>query len=175
MPSLRVNENIELRMLAEADADALLALNTSYPHAPPTDEGMFAPNTVDGALAFIRHAGKLFGIRVDDHLVGVLQLERKQYGQTVSIDYALAPAYRGQGIVTRSCLEVLRFIFEEWDMHRVEIWVDVVNVKSCAIPERLGFLREGVHRHLADYGNNCYGDIAVYALLKDEWSARRQP
>jgi hypothetical protein len=34
------------------------------------------------------------------------------------------------------------------------------------MPKSLGF----VHRHLALYANDIYGDIAVYSLLKDEWS-----
>lgn len=183
MQTLHVNDNVDLRILLERDAEELFTLMTSWPHVPQLDEMWFAPATVDGALTYIRHGmalhdkktGTLFGISVDNRLAGILQLERKQYGQTVGIDYTLAPAYRGQGIVTQSCAAALRYIFEEWEMHRAEIWVDVVNRKSCAIPERLGFVMEGIHRHLACYGNDWYGDIAVYSLLKDEWLAWKNP
>lgn len=181
MVSLRVNDNIELRMLVETDAEGLVALDNTWPHAPQIDEWIFGPCTVEGAWEFIRQgmalyerkAGIFIGIWVGGRLAGLLQLERKKYGQTVGIDYALAPAYRGQGIATKACAEALRYIFMEWNMHRVEMWIDVVNRKSCAIPERLGFTREGVHRQLALYENNIYGDIAVYALLKDEWLERQ--
>ncbi|MEI7832242.1 MAG: GNAT family protein [bacterium] len=170
----------ELSMLIEADAEELVDLDKSWPHTQQIDEYLFGPCTIEGALAFIRQgmamnendAGILFGIRVNGSLAGILQLERKKYGRTVGMDYALAPSYRGQGIVTESCAATLRFIFEELDMHRVEMWIDTVNQKSCAIPERLGFSLEGIHRHLALYGNDWYGDIVVYAQLKDEWLAK---
>jgi len=183
MQTLRVTDEIELRMLTEVAADELIACEQSRPHAPQLEEAIFGPRTVDGALAFIRrgldlHAkqrGIIYGIRVGGCLAGVLQLERKPYGRTVGMDYSLAPAYRGQGIVTRSCSAALRYIFGDWDMQRAEIWVDVIHRKSRAIPERLGFILEGIHRHLAGYGDDWYGDVAVYAQLNDEWAAQKQP
>lgn len=39
------------------------------------------------------------------------------------------------------------------------------------IAERLGFVREGVHRHAERIGDR-YLDLVVYSVLADEWSAR---
>ena len=51
---------------------------------------------------------------------------------------------------------------------RVEIWHDVCNTSSAAIPERLGFREEGVQREVERIGER-YNDHAVYGLLAPEW------
>ena len=44
-----------------------------------------------------------------------------------------------------ACTKVLiRYVFEEFDINRVEIQMSTRNPKSKAIPERLGFTQEGV-------------------------------
>ena len=149
----------------------------SWPHASQLDEGFLSACSIDAALAYIRQGlelhtqqrGIFYGIRMDASLIGLMQLERKQYGRTIGIDYGLVPASRGKGIVTRACAVALQYIFDVWDMHRVELWIDVVNSKSRSVAERLGFSLEGIHRQLALYGKDWWGDIAVYALLKNEW------
>ena len=46
-----------------------------------------------------------------------------------------------------ACTKVLiRYVFEEFDINRVEIQMSTRNPKSKAIPERLGFTQEGVLR-----------------------------
>jgi len=173
---LRVNDALELRQLTLEDAEELAGLEEGREHRPQVEEAWYYPQSVDGARQFIQAAwtqyqqqqGVLFGIRFQGRLAGVVQLTRKPYGRTAGIDYALAPAFRGRGLVTMACAALIRFAFEEWDLHRLEIWVDVVNVKSCAVPERLGFVKEGVLRELACYGD-FYGDAAIYALLRNDW------
>lgn len=182
MEALHINDAISLRTLLESDAGELAALDASWPHEPQLDEHIFCPSNEEGARRFIcrgmelqeKSAGMIFGIFVEGRLAGIIQIERKKYGRTMGIDYALAPEHRGRGIVTLACAAVVQYLFGESDVHRIELWVDVVNRKSCAVPERLGFSREGVHRHLALYANGVYGDIAVYALIKDDWSDGQQ-
>lgn len=53
---------------------------------------------------------------------------------------------QGQGIITRSVSALLNYLFETLNINRVEIQCAVNNHKSIAIPERLGFVNEGVKR-----------------------------
>lgn len=46
----------------------------------------------------------------------------------------------------------------------------VDNLRSRAVPERLGFTFEGVARG-GERGSGGYYDLAVYAILEDEWGA----
>ena len=55
-----------------------------------------------------------------------------------------------------------------WKLHRVEIRVATGNARSRAIPERLGFLREGTLREAERHGER-FLDLDVFALLEPDW------
>ncbi len=93
-----------------------------------------------------------------------------------SIGYWIEPALQGKGIVTRCCVAILHHLFEERTLHRVEIRCGTGNTRSCAIPERLGFRREGVARE-GEWVNDRWVDLVVWSMLQHEWrqSPFRQP
>lgn len=73
-----------------------------------------------------------------------------------------------------ACTKVLiKYIFEEFDINRVEIQMSTRNPKSRAIPEKLGFTQESVLR-----SNGClrgeFSDSYVYSLLRDEYEALKE-
>lgn len=180
-----VGENIEIRLLEECHADGLSDLAEGWESRPQVNEWLFPGSSPEAALKFIRGhrqrytAGSGFGagVWVADNLAGVICLNFRGVlavevpnPVTASIDYALAPAFRGKGIMTRACKAVVDYAFSNYPINRIEITPDLVNVKSCAIPERLGFTREGVLRQMVSYGS-FFGDIVVYSLLRHEWEA----
>jgi ribosomal-protein-serine acetyltransferase len=63
--------------------------------------------------------------------------------------------------------------FGELGLNRVSIACAVENKKSCAIPERLGFRREGVKRQ-AEWLYDHFVDHVVYGALASEWQAPRR-
>ena len=48
------------------------------------------------------------------------------------------------GIMTACTKALIRYVYETFDINRVEIQMSTRNPKSKAIPERLGFTQEGV-------------------------------
>ena len=67
-----------------------------------------------------------------------------------------------------ACTKVLiRYVFEEFDINRVEIQMSTRNPKSKAIPERLGFTQEGVLR--SNERLREFSDSYVYSLLREEY------
>jgi ribosomal-protein-serine acetyltransferase len=58
--------------------------------------------------------------------------------------------------------------FRDLGLHRIEIRAGVGNTRSRAIPERLGFVPEGIERG-GERGSNGFYDLVVYAILDDEW------
>jgi len=67
---------------------------------------------------------------------------------------------------------MLDHAFGELRLNRVEVFCATDNVKSRAIPERLGFKQEDVIRQ-AEWLTDHYVDHAVYSILAEEWRARR--
>jgi ribosomal-protein-serine acetyltransferase len=55
----------------------------------------------------------------------------------------------------------------------VEIEAAIANSKSRAIPERLGFLQEGIRRHSVCIRGE-YFDMAVYGMLASDWQAAQR-
>lgn len=57
----------------------------------------------------------------------------------------------------------------ELKLNRVEIRAGVHNLKSRAIPERLGFINEGTIRQ-AEWLYDCYIDHVIYGILESDWN-----
>jgi ribosomal-protein-serine acetyltransferase len=103
--------------------------------------------------------------------VGFHHLDLKN--KSTHIGYWLAKAAQGKGIMTRCCLVLFDYLFDELELNRIQINCNVENLKSRAIPERLGFRLEGIHRQV-EFFDNHFGDWAVYAMLKEDWEKEHQ-
>lgn len=69
--------------------------------------------------------------------------------------------------MTEAVQGITAFAFEELKARRVEIRCDPQNVKSRAIPERLGFVLEGILRNdLLSVDGKELRDTCVFAKVK---------
>ena len=62
---------------------------------------------------------------------------------------------------------MIDYAFEEMDMNRVEIRCSAENVRSAAVPERLGFKKEGLLRQ-AEVINGRPHAFLVFGLLAED-------
>src|SRR5439155_11484479 len=85
-----------------------------------------------------------------------------------SIGYWLAEDRQGRGTMTEAVSVLTGYAFDVWRLNRVEIRVAVGNDRSAAIPERLGFVEEGILRQAERHGDS-FKDIRVYSMLTTEW------
>ena len=88
--------------------------------------------------------------------------------RSTSIGYWLGERYRGSGVMTKSCKAFVEYAFRELNINRVEIRCAEKNLRSRAIPERLGFVNEGMIRE-AEWLYDHYVDHVVYGILAREW------
>jgi ribosomal-protein-serine acetyltransferase len=116
-----------------------------------------------GFQAAIWHRGELAG-RIGFH--GVSWANR-----ATSLGYWLGSAYQGKGLMTRAVEAMVDHAFLEWKLNRVEIRCAPGNAKSRAIPERLGFTREGTLREV-EWLYDRHVDLVVYGMLAREWRGR---
>jgi ribosomal-protein-serine acetyltransferase len=87
--------------------------------------------------------------------------------ETTTLGYWIAEEHQGRGIVTQAVQALTEHAFAEWKLHRVQIRASTGNAKSRAIPERLGFEREGMLREAEKVGGR-YKDLVLYAKLAPE-------
>jgi ribosomal-protein-serine acetyltransferase len=70
-------------------------------------------------------------------------------------------------MMRKSVMDAVEIGFTSYTLNRIEIRCAVDNYKSRAIPENLGFQKEGIIRNAEKvYGR--YLDHVVYGLLKEE-------
>ena len=81
------------------------------------------------------------------------------------IGYWLRSSYTGQGFMTEAVGEITRYLIEDLEMNRVEIRMSAQNVKSRAIPQRLGFTFEGILRNEDRHPDGNLRDTCIYALI----------
>ena len=116
-----------------------------------------------------RDDGVQFVLVVDGALGGALGFHRiDRLHLATTLGYWLAAEHVGRGLATRGVRALVSLAFGPWGLHRVEIDCGVGNARSRAVPERLGFVEEGVRRDGERFGDR-YVDLVVYSMLAPDW------
>ncbi len=173
-----IAENIKLCSIALEDADAIFEIiDTQREHL---QEWLpFVPFTVTSqdTKEFIQSVlevpdGEIeptFTIRKGKQIVGLIGFRDSDYfNRKTEIGYWISFACRGQGIVTRATKKLCEYAFETRGMNRVQIRCGVGNIRSSAIPRRLGFTFEGIAREAEYHPDNRFIDLEVYSLLNSD-------
>jgi [ribosomal protein S5]-alanine N-acetyltransferase len=86
------------------------------------------------------------------------------------LGYGLAAEAEGQGLMREALEPTIRYMFDEFGMHRIMANYVPQNVRSGALLKRLGFAVEGYAR---DYLliNGRWEDHILTALVNSEWKA----
>jgi ribosomal-protein-serine acetyltransferase len=109
-------------------------------------------------------------ILVDGQIAGLIghhSIDR--LNRATQLGYWLAESQQGKGIMSEACRALVGHAFAGLGLERVEIRCARANQRSRAIPERLGFTREGVLRR-GEWLYDHFVDLVVYSALRDEWA-----
>ena len=167
-----------LRVLEESDASELYALvDRNRAHIGEWMAWVAATHTHADILAFLRTTRKQLAandgfqcaISADDTIIGVVGFHAVDWtNRSTSIGYWLAEDRQGRGTMTAAVRALTDHAFRELWLNRVEIRAAVKNQRSRAIPERLGFEKEGVLREAERLGER-FNDLVVYSMLAKDW------
>lgn len=109
-------------------------------------------------------------------------IELKQIGQPIGsisvvhlndqvasaeIGYCIGKAWWQQGITSEALERVMRFLFDEVGMNRIESRHDVNNPNSGKVMQKCGMRFEGIRRQ-SDWNNQGLCDTAYYGILKED-------
>lgn len=133
-----------------------------------------ATHSSDDIAAFVNDVlqtdNKHFVISYKDKIVGLIGFKDiDTANRRTEIGYWLSQYAQGNGIMQRSVYSFVGYALDKLDLNRIQIKAAVDNKKSRNIPEKLGFLLEGIERDGELLVENKYTDIAVYSLLKREY------
>lgn len=124
-------------------------------------------------MRYAQNDGYWLGIWSNNELVGsigYLYLDREN--KKTEIGYWLGKEYEGNGIISNSVKALIDYAFKELNLNKVEIGAATENIKSRAIPEKLGFKREGELRDY-EYINGRFLNRVIYGLNSEEWSQNK--
>ena len=114
----------------------------------------------DGSLA-----GFAIEAQEDREFLGFIALVRYDpEGSEGEIGYIVAPAARGRGVAGRALRLLTDWCLLTLRLERIELRIDVANVASVRVAERLGYVRDGVLRS-AHFKEGVRVDLAVYSRL----------
>ena len=120
----------------------------------------------------------------DGPVIGDLMLRREDawaqvevveqaHGAQAELGWALDPVHAGHGYATEAVRELLRHSFEDLGVRRVAANCFLANTASWRLMERLGMRREGHAVRESLHRSGQWLDTVTYALLADEWAAKR--
>ncbi len=176
MFKLEVRDGIELRLVTVERARELTAIVLSnFEHLRPWLPWVNPNYSLDSAANFIRMGVEGFRnknslqtwIIENDEIIGGIGFNKIDgQNKSVEIGYWLTANACGRGVITDACSALIRHAFENLGIHRIVIRCASENTRSQAVPQRLGFVHEGVMRD-AEWLHGRFVDLEVFSQLSD--------
>jgi RimJ/RimL family protein N-acetyltransferase len=110
-------------------------------------------------------------LRNDGRQVGGIGLRVDNQNQHAELGYWIGLPHWGNGYATEAATEVLRYGFEDLQLHRIFASHFAHNPASGGILKKLGMHYEGCQRQHLRKGDQ-FVDSELYGLLRQEWDVR---
>jgi RimJ/RimL family protein N-acetyltransferase len=172
---LRCWQPSDAPLLAEATTASLDHLRPWMPwaHAEPEELEAKVQRLRGFRARFDTDQDYIYGIFTPDEseVVGGTGMHPRVGEAALEIGYWINARYAGQGYATESSAALTRVGFEVNGLERMEIRCDPRNVRSAAVPRKLGYTHEATLRARVRGVDGTMGDSMVWSLLRDEYPA----
>ncbi|MFC0270526.1 GNAT family N-acetyltransferase [Metabacillus herbersteinensis] len=178
MFTYKIDNQISLKLVELRDADEIFSLIESSREYLREWLGWLDKSTkVEDTRDYIKMSQQMFAenrgmnaaILYDGKIVGIAGYNAIDWSNKIAyIGYWLGETYQGKGIMTKVAEALTEYAINQLELNRVDIRVAVENKKSWSIPERLGFVEEGLIRE-AEWLYDHHVDHAVYGMLAEAW------
>jgi ribosomal-protein-serine acetyltransferase len=113
-------------------------------------------------------SGGNWGIFFNGELAGIVGFVTIDWAsRNAEIGYWISKRFEGRGLITRAVQTLITYAFGELGLYRIEIHCAIMNGRSRAVPERLGFRKEGTLRR-SQWRHDRFHDMVIYGLLADD-------
>lgn len=113
----------------------------------------------------------IYGIfnKDEDFLIGGTGLHPRVGNKATEIGYWIHKNYINKGLASETTMALTKVAFEVCQMIRVEIHCDPDNLRSAAIPRKLGYTHDATLRKRLEQTNGTFRDTMIWSLLADEY------
>jgi [ribosomal protein S5]-alanine N-acetyltransferase len=167
---------LKIRPYSEADITELVPLIGAREVAATTGR-VAHPYTVEHAKKFLAaievdpEVRMAVTLRSDGRLIGGVGLRIVEQHRHAELGYWIGVPYWGNGYATEAAREMLRYGFEELQLHRIFASYFKGNDASGRILEKLGLRYEGCQReHVCKWDQ--FSDLELYGILRKDWQSR---
>lgn len=105
----------------------------------------------------------------ENFLIGGTGLHPRVGNRAVEIGYWIHKDYINQGYASETSMALTKVAFEISQMLRVEIHCDPANVRSAAIPRKLGYTHDATLRKRLEQSDGTFRDTMIWSLLAEEY------
>jgi len=171
-------ERLRLRWLEERDVDALYEIFGDpavirYWSSPALTDRKAAARLLQEIRDYAVQ-GTLYqwgvALRNGDQVIGTVTLAWiNREHRRADVGFALAASAWGQGYATEAVARLIKYAFDDMELHRLGADVDPRNERSIRLLERLGFQREGLLRERYHLAGEVQ-DSLILGLLRREYS-----
>lgn len=93
---------------------------------------------------------------------------------SMDIGYCIGSKWWHQGIVTEAFKAIIKFLFEEVKVNRIEALHDTNNPNSGKVMRKCGLTYEGTLRQ-ADFNNQGIVDTCIYGIVASDYNKNEHP
>lgn len=142
---------------------------------PARDRSAFAARCAARDRDRSADASYAFGLFVDERLAGEINLNNVVRGamQTGTIGYWIDQDLAGNAYMSEAVVVLVRFAFEQLQLHRLEICIVPRNHNSRRVMEKLDLRCEGLAERFLEIAG-VWEDHLRFAITVEEWETRRE-
>jgi RimJ/RimL family protein N-acetyltransferase len=182
VPDALTGERVIVRRFRDEDAEPMFAaiedsrdhirrfLPWSEYHRDARDTLEFIRRTRSDWVVRANFGMGIFRLEGGDFLGGAGLHPRNWRIPSFEIGYWIRQSAEGQGYVSEAVRLQTRLAFDLLGARRVFILCETRNTRSRAVPERLGYSLEGILRNELVLHEGEPSDVAVYALIPEEYA-----
>jgi ribosomal-protein-alanine N-acetyltransferase len=155
----------DLVRLAGEREIAATTLRIAHPYTEQNAEDFLAMSQENNKAWFA------IALLSNNRLIGGVGLRIDPEHDHAEIGYWIGVPYWGKGYATEAAHEVMRYGFEDLNLHRIHAACFSRNAASEKILLKLGMRHEGhMREHQRKWGD--FIDVAAYGILRSEWQNR---
>lgn len=138
------------------------------------------PSTLEEKISLLRRWRAAFDLD-EEYIYGIFSsdetavwggtgLHKRLTGEALEIGYWIHVDQVNRGLATETTAALSRIAIEVHKVERVEIHCDPANVRSAAIPRKLGFVLEATLGRRAVGTDGSPRDVMIWTLFRDAYS-----